>query len=209
MNTPMREFHPNNLPKIEDWGLPDGVSIPPMNHPQLYLEIGCGTGDHALSFAQFNPDKHLIAIERTNNKFKRFYSKFQKFTPNNLTPIQADAIIWSSQHLNENSLSGCFILYPNPYPKNKQSNLRWHNMPYFQHLIKLLKPGAHLVLATNIESYAKEFKQVILEHHTSTLKLSEFSIIDPQNFLPRTAFEKKYLARGETCYNLIYTKNSN
>lgn len=204
----MRDFNPNNLPKIEGWGLPKDVPPPPIEHPELYLEIGCGTGDHALSFAHFNPDKHLIAIERTNNKYSRFLSKFQKFNPQNLSPIQADAIIWSTQYLNEKSLDGCFILYPNPYPKKKQSNLRWHNMPYFQHLLKLLKPNAQMVFATNIEDYANEFKDVVLKEHAQHLKLTDLSIIDPKTFTPRTAFEKKYLSRGETCYNLIFSKHN-
>ena len=204
----MRDFDPNNLPLIDDWGLPEGLPAPPLDHPDLYLEIGCGTGDHALSFANFNPNKHLVAIERTNNKYRRFLNKFQKFKPNNLSPIQADAILWSSQYLKKNSLSGCFILYPNPYPKNKQSNLRWHNMPYFQHLITLLKPEAQIILATNIKDYANELKDVVSKNHSHQLELSELTIIDPKKIEPRTAFEKKYLLRGETCYNIILNKSN-
>lgn len=203
----MRNFNPDDLPKLNNMGSPDDLKMPNTSHPHLYLEIGCGTGDHSLSFAHQNPDKYLLAIERTSNKFNRFLKKYQKFNLPNLSPIHSDAILWSSQFLTPESLEGCFILYPNPYPKKKQSNLRWHNMPYFQHLIKLLKPNAKLIFATNIESYAEEFIEVITTLYSNNLQVIQNSVIDPSNFTPRTAFEKKYLMRNEKCFNIILKKS--
>lgn len=204
----MRKFNPDQLPKLNNWGTPEDIEKPNTDHPHLYLEIGCGTGDHCISFAHKNPDKQLLAIERTNIKYNKFLNKYRKFNLSNLSPIQSDAVIWSSQYLNIDSLEGCFILYPNPYPKIKQSNLRWHNMPYFQHLTKLLKPNAKLVLATNIESYAKEFNQVISNSYQKKFEIINNSVINSNTFSPRTAFEKKYLMRNETCFNIELIKTS-
>ena len=64
-----RAFQPQKLSAPRDFIMPQvlvDAELP------LVLEIGAGKGKHALSFAQQNPDKRLIAIERTRNKFEAF-----------------------------------------------------------------------------------------------------------------------------------------
>ena len=47
-------------------------SITDRKHTTFFLEIGAGKGKHAMQFAGLNADKHLIAIERTREKFNAF-----------------------------------------------------------------------------------------------------------------------------------------
>lgn len=64
-----RAFQPQRLSAPRDFVMPEAALKPKSS---LVLEIGAGKGKHALSFAMQNPDKHLIAIERTRNKFEAF-----------------------------------------------------------------------------------------------------------------------------------------
>ena len=57
----IRAFRPERLFKPRDFIKPE------LSNPQ-FLEIGAGKGMHAMQFAEANPGKHLIAIERTKNK---------------------------------------------------------------------------------------------------------------------------------------------
>ncbi|MGM8885565.1 SAM-dependent methyltransferase [Psychrobacter sp. 1U2] len=165
----------------------------------LVIEIGAGKGMHALSFAKQNPDKHLIAIERTRNKFDAFFKMTQTQQLSNLTAVHADAIAWIVQALAPHSLTQIYLLYPNPEQHNP--NQQWLNMPFFEFLLSRLQTGGEIVLATNIEPYIDN-----AEEQAGTLwclpTIRQEVPIDSQ----RTHFEIKYLARKETCWQLTMTK---
>ena len=193
MNTTKeRKFKPGKLFEPRDFKRP-------IIQQEQYLEIGAGKGMHAMQFAQANPDKHLIAIERTRAKFDVFAERAEDLSLNNLQAVHADAIPWVVHALPPQSLSGVFLLYPNPEPKN--ASQRWLNMPFFEFLISRMKPNASVLLVTNIEEYFKE----AIEVNGQTWKLEAEESEVPRDSA-RTHFEIKYLARGETCYQLKLTK---
>lgn len=177
---------------------PKGVE-PIKTERALFLEIGAGKGKHALLFAKQNPDKHLIAIERTSEKFEAFDKLAQAENLDNLTAVHADAIAYTAHHIAPNSLDGAFILYPNPEPANK--NQRWLNMPFFEFLVSRLKAGATITIASNIGEYIDEAQKLLDE--TWLLPYERFEI-DAES--ARTHFEIKYLARGEVCQELVILK---
>ncbi|WP_432481817.1 SAM-dependent methyltransferase [Moraxella sp. ZY200743] len=165
----------------------------------LFLEIGAGKGKHALSFAKQNPDKHIIAIERTQEKFLAFKKQADGENLDNLTAVHADAITYTAHHILPNSLDGVFILYPNPEPANK--NQRWLNMPFFEFLVSRLKAGATITIASNIGEYIDEAQKLLDE---VWLLPYERCVIKSDSV--RTHFEIKYLARGEVCQELTILK---
>jgi len=171
----------------------DGDELP------LILEIGAGKGKHALSFAAAHPEKHLIAIERTRNKFEAFTKLFDQQQMDNLTPIHADAIAWTVHAIPPESLTSIYLLYPNPEQHNP--NQQWLNMPFFEFLLSRLQVGGEVILATNIESYIDNAEQQAA---------SIWQLPNSRHQVPhdsqRTHFEVKYLARGETCWQLTMTK---
>lgn len=170
----------------------------------LDLEIGCGNGFHAIAYAKSSPERHLIAIERTHNKFRSFQSRLKGHPQlKNINAIHSDAISWVSHCLPEEALSRVFLLYPNPYPKSRQANHRWVNMPFFGYLLRCLKPGGELVLATNEEFYYLEARKRAVQ--TWGLEVKEDEVVSSAA-KPRTHFEKKYLERGETCWNLVFRR---
>jgi tRNA (guanine-N7-)-methyltransferase len=170
----------------------------------LDLEIGCGVGWHPIRYAERNPGRRLIAIEHTREKFESFQGRFEKHGLTNLLPVHADAVRWVHHHLKNESIDRVFLLYPNPEPGNPSK--RWLRAPFFHRLLEVMKPGAELTLATNIESYFKE----ALEYGENFWKLGisrQRTIVNPPpDGIPRTHFEKKYLARGESCFDVTFRK---
>lgn len=168
-------------------------------YPKLNLEIGSGSGAFAEHFCIENNDQALIAIEKT---FSRSKFLLQRNFPN-LFSYQSDAVAFATHFISDSSLDQIFILYPNPYLKKKQQNLRWHNRPFMSLLLQKLKLGGKLTLATNIQNYADE--AVVRFQKSWLLELESLSKI-PKDTRPRTLFEKKYLERNETCWNMVFTK---
>lgn len=173
-----------------------------MTVPRLAIEIGSGVGWHAIQYSKAHPDTMMVAIEKTANKFEKL-DRRRKNHPEltNLFPVHSNAINWISAYVGSASVDEYFILYPNPYPKDPQK--RWFGMPFMSYLIETLKPGGQLTLATNIESYYLEAKKY--NDGQWGLKIILDSIVSKTE-KPRTHFEKKYLERGEACYNLVFQK---
>ena len=193
-----RAFQPQRLSAPRDFIIPKIISDNKDEKP-LILEIGAGKGKHALSFAVQNPDKHLIAIERTRNKFDAFSKLATLQDLPNLDAIHADAIAWTVHALKPNSVAKIFILYPNPEQHNP--NQQWLNMPFFEFLLSRLQVGGEIILVTNIESYMDN-----AEHQAAKLWClpnTRYRVpVDSQ----RTHFEVKYLARQEVCWELSIRK---
>lgn len=192
----MRAFNPAAVPRppLE----PLDLSLP------FDLEIGAGQGLHAIQYCQKHPDRRLIALERTRNRFDLLKSRLRRHPEIlNLTALRADAMAFTAHFVPDHSLERVFLLYPNPYPKNAQANLRWHRSPFIQFLHGKMRPGATLNLATNLQWYADEAVEFLSASGLFTLAARR--VLNPSDE-PRTHFERKYLARGESCFDLIFEK---
>jgi tRNA (guanine-N7-)-methyltransferase len=141
----------------------------------------------------------LIAIERTRNKFDAFAKLAAQQKSSNLSAIHADAIAWIVHAIAPNSIERIFILYPNPEQHNP--NQQWLNMPFFEFLLSRLQIGGEVVLATNIEAYMDNAEQQANE--VWCLPNTRHKVASDSQ---RTHFEVKYLARGETCWQLNMRK---
>lgn len=189
----MREFQAASVPKPKNFVL----GKPWAGFKHLDLEIGSGNGHFAVSYAKKNPERALIALERTDLRSKLLLDKAKGLS--NLFAFRADAVNFVTHYLPDETLENIFLLYPNPYPKAKQANQRWANMPFMGFLLKKLKPGGSLFLATNIESYFLEAQEQF--QNTWGMRIAKSDRVNDKQ-APRTQFEKKYLERGENCWNL-------
>ena len=186
-----RLFAPNQLRAPRDF---IKTAIKTVLNAPLILEIGAGKGHHALSLAQ-TTDQPIIAIERTRTKFEAFKKLAAATNCPNLQPVHADAIPWCVHALLPKTVSQVFLLYPNPERANP--NQRWHRMPFMEFLLSRMQSGARLTLATNIESYALECEEWLREVWQLPVTIA---LVDRTSV--RTAFEVKYLARGEACWQI-------
>ena len=87
-----------------------------------------------------------------------------------------------------------YLLYPNPWPKAKHLQRRWHGHPVFAALIAL---GGQLELRSNWEIYIEEF--------ASALEVAGVSGAEIERLRPSmitTSFERKYFASGHNLFKL-------
>lgn len=167
----------------------------------LELEIGAGVGWHAIQRARAHPMHTYIAIEHGEERFSKFVSRLRHHPPiPNLFAIQADAVRWSRQNIGPASLDRVFILYPNPCDKKKLANRRWFRHSFMRNLVRMLKPEGEIILASNMGHYLVEAKEWA-QHYWGLDVLR-----DVQVTVPRTHFEKKYLARGEICREITFKR---
>ncbi len=199
-----RAFSADKIPKK---ALGEGPPWPQWTG-SLDLEIGSGAGLHAIQRAKAHPDRALLAIERTRAKFLKLKGRHEGHPQlTNLFPIHAEAAVWLPWMAPKGAIfDKIFILYPNPYPKPKQRNLRWAHCPFLSDLVLRLKDQGEIIFATNEVFYRDELIERVPRIHTS-LQLSQNEILrDPLQ--SRTHFERKYLLRNQPCFSLVFRKDS-
>ncbi len=194
----MRAFNAQSVPRPRH----EFASLGGWQGP-LDLEIGAGQGLHAIQYCGKNLGRTLIALERTQNRFKNLESRARNHPElANLLISRADAMAFVTHFVPAHSLDRVFLFYPNPYPKPAQANLRWHRSPFMGFLLSRMKFGATLHLATNLDWYATEAVDWMKRLGLRTLGSAKLDASHPA----RTHFEQKYLARGETCFDLVFEK---
>lgn len=171
---------------------------------RLDLEIGAGQGLHAIQYCARHPERTLVAVERTQTRFQRLNARALAHPElENLRPLRADAIPFVTHFVADECLERVFLLYPNPSPKAGQANQRWHRSPFMGFLKNKMVTNGTLNLATNLKWYAEEAAVWMTGVHGFHLR--SFSEIDRAQ-PGRTHFERKYSARGETCFDLVFEK---
>lgn len=190
---------------------PRWVSDDLFQHPQLWMEIGSGTGGFFLELAKRHPEKSFIALERCKTRGKRLVEKTLKSGLANIQSFRANAVPALLNSIPDNSLERLYILYPCPYPKMSQRKNRWYLHAVMPHFIRALKPGGLFVWASDQKWYIDEAAFVCEARHG--LKKLVHDAVGPNAFnhfdlFPdgRTKFERTFLANGQPCYELIVTK---
>ena len=198
----MRKFQASKIP------LPL-AKLPPICTNHLDVEIGCGVGLHSVTYAKANPNRVLVAIDKSSVRFEKMMDRIRSVGGmDNLIPIRENAVWFVTHEISPSSVENYFFLYPNPYPKKRQANKRWYQMPFMEHVLETLKKKGRIHLATNIDDYASEAQAYLI--HEWKMKLIEkqiYSSLHQCPFEPRTHFEKKYLERGNVCWNQVFEKN--
>jgi len=86
-----------------------------------------------------------------------------------------------------------YILYPNPWPKSKHVQRRWHGAAVFPSIIAL---GGELEMRSNWRLYLDEFKLAL----QVAGRQGEVAQFDPVATI--TPFERKYQASGQALFKL-------
>lgn len=153
-------------------------------------------------WAKSHPSGQILAIERTSEKYAKFKRRLDHHSDlqDRVFAAHADAA-WLVPWLSE-TVDHCFWLYPNPEPKRRNHRIAHSKLTSL--VVEMIKPGGQLTIATNVESYAEELRIELPRRFNLELAFDEKWSLDRG---ARSHFEKKYLARGEPCFNFEFLKH--
>ncbi len=117
------------------------------------LEIGYGGGEHLARRALENPATGYIGAEVFTSGVAKMVEAIDRDGLQNIKLFTDDAIKLL-QKLPAASLDEVFLLYPDPWPKTRHHKRRFVGPTTLAELARILKPGAPLHFATDIEDYA-------------------------------------------------------
>lgn len=178
------------MPRI---GIKSFAEIDNAGFDRIFLEIGFGGGEHIAQMALNNPNDLFIGCEPFINGVASLLVKIDENKIQNIRIYQADARTLIKE-IPDNSLSGVFLLFPDPWPKRKHIKRRFLQDKTITDLYNRLKVGGFWRIASD----HKEYKPWILklfnqEKFKSCFEMKVFNRDtrpDPETW-PKTRYEQK------------------
>lgn len=170
------------------------------------LEIGFGDGLSLLQMAIDAPEKDFIGIEVYKTGVGNLLSAIEKSDVRNIRVFCADAVEVLEHKILDNSLDTVQIFFADPWPKSRHHKRRLIQSNFIELLVKKLKKGATLHLATDWMDYAYHMMSVISESKAFLNLAGEQAFSKRPSFRPMTKYEQRGLRLGHQTWDLIFKK---
>jgi tRNA (guanine-N7-)-methyltransferase len=192
-----------NLKEPAPARLPDLFSVPV---GAVWLEIGFGSGEHLLWQAEQHPGVGFIGCEPFVNGMGSMLGAIETSGINTVRVYDGDArdvLVW----LPDRSLARVFILFPDPWPKKRQTKRRLIAAATIEELARVLQPGGEFRFASDDGDYAAE--TLFLAEKSGAFawgaeRASDWTM--RASDWPETRYERKALAEGRKCTYLIFSR---
>lgn len=174
----------------------------------IWLEIGFGGGEHIASQAIANRDIQFIGAEPFLNGVAKLLVSVEENNIENLRIHDGDARVLLPK-IPDQSLSRVFLLYPDPWHKQRHQKRRFVNSDSIANFHRMLKPGGIFRFASDIEDYVKWTVLNIKKH--GGFKFEGDTVKDwrePPTDWHRTRYEKKAIREGRTPSYISFVKRS-
>jgi tRNA G46 methylase TrmB len=169
---------------------------------EVILDACCGVGQSTRLLAEKNPQAIVIGVDKSAHRINRNVEGFSAddgYAAQNYQLVRADLNDFYRLVKAANwPVVKHYILYPNPWPKSKHLQRRWHGSAVFPQMTSI---GKTLILRSNWPLYLQEFQQAAakVNLHGELLKLETTE-------QALTPFEAKYQASGQVCWQLILNR---
>ncbi|KGJ87074.1 tRNA (guanine(46)-N(7))-methyltransferase TrmB [Colwellia psychrerythraea] len=168
---------------------------------EVILDACCGVGQSTRLLAKQNPQALVIGVDKSDHRINRNVEGFDVddgFSAENYQLVRADLNDFYRLVKTANwPVSKHYILYPNPWPKSKHLQRRWHGSAVFPQITSI---GQQLILRSNWRIYLEEFQQAA---KLVNLQGKITSLPNTDSSLALTPFEAKYQASGQVCWQLV------
>jgi len=173
----------------------------------VHIDIGTGKAAFLLNEAKAHPDVNFLGIERARRYYRYAVDRIGRWGLKNVRIIRTDAVYFLTDFVPDDSVDCFHIYFPDPWPKKRHHKRRFFRPANLEHLLRALKGGGQLKIATDHAEYFVQIKKLIAEEGD---RLAE------TEFLPAagaevdewvgTNFERKYIKQNIPIYTLAVRK---
>ena len=168
------------------------------------LEIGFGMGEATAQIAAENPHIDFLGIEVYTPGVGALLKRIRELNLGNVRIVQHDALAVIQHMLQEASLDGAHIFFPDPWPKKRHHKRRLIQPAFVKLLTSRLKPGGYVHLATDWEDYARQMLAMLSAEPGLENTAEGFAPRPP--YRPLTKFEQRGLRLGHGVWDLLFRR---
>lgn len=173
----------------------------------VHIEIGTGKAAFLLNEARAEPGENFFGIERARRYYRYAVDRIGRWGLTNVRIIRTDAVHFLTEFVPDNSVDFFHIYFPDPWPKKRHHKRRFFCTANLQQLIRALKTGGLIKIATDHAEYFEVIKELITTENNT---LEEIEFIPPAGAeigeWVGTNFERKYLKQNMPIYTLALRK---
>ena len=169
---------------------------------KVIMEIGSGMGEATAQIAKANPQVGYVAVEMHSPGLAALLILINQMELENIKLIREDATYLLANHIPDNSIDGIHLLFPDPWPKNRQHKRRIVQSEFIEMVGKKLKQGGFIHIATDWQPYADWIK-------LRFDKSDSFSggVVARPEWRVLSKFEGQGLRKGHQVTDFKYVKN--
>ncbi|MGA5217435.1 tRNA (guanosine(46)-N7)-methyltransferase TrmB [Streptomyces cinereoruber] len=199
------------LKRWPDWGLDiDGKRVLDLDEMfgglPVVLEIGFGMGEATAQMAAADPGTGILAVDVHTPGQGNLLGLADRNGLTNVRVANGDAIILLREMLTGDSLDGCRVYFPDPWPKARHHKRRLIQPEFLGLLATRLKPGGVLHCATDWEEYAEQMLEVLTAHPDFENTQADGGYAPRPGFRPVTRFEGQGLDKGHVVHDLLFRR---
>ena len=173
----------------------------------LHVEIGTGKATFLLSQAMAQPNVNFLGIERANKYYRYAVDRIGRWGLTNIRLIRIDAAAFLADFLPTNSVDCFHIYFPDPWPKKRHHKRRFFCPANLEHLVRCLKTGGTLKIATDYAEYFEQIRILITDINKQLEQIEFLPSVGASNGeLTGTNYERKYIKDKRQIYTIAAVK---
>jgi tRNA (guanine-N7-)-methyltransferase len=189
-------------------GLLDGDKIFGRVAPR-FLEIGFGNGESLLRLASTHPEKDFIGVETHQPGIGTCLLGVQRNQLTNIRIFKNDVIDVLERSIDNQSLDGIQIFFPDPWPKRRHHGRRLIQESFVMLMVSKLKVNGTLHLATDWIDYAKQMMRILTNENRLINLVGVNQFADRSIYRPLlTKFERRAIAENRFIWELQFIKKN-
>jgi tRNA (guanine-N7-)-methyltransferase len=176
------------------------------NSNPLSLEVGFGNGKFLIEIAALNPQINFFGIDFYHKGIRKLVTRINKLQIQNIRILYGDARERIPQIFEADQLDSIFINFPDPWPKKRHIKRRLIKPKFIAMLTSKVRPGGHIHLATDSESYAGEMMQYLSEATELKNCYGSGNFREQREDFPQSKYERNFINAGEKIFYLEFQK---
>jgi tRNA (guanine-N7-)-methyltransferase len=186
--------------------IPEGkIDLPALfpDSEKIIMEIGFGMGEATALIGRDFPNDGFLAVEVHFPGVGKLMARIEELGLNNIRVMETDVHPLFEQHLDDQSLDGIHLFFPDPWQKKRHNKRRIINPEFLRLIAPKIKAGGFIHIATDWVPYAEVIEEVF-----AASAVFKGGAVDRPEWRPLTRFEGQGLTKDHQVTDLRYTKTN-
>lgn len=193
------------------WGVENAAT--PLDFAALFgrtapvtFEIGFGNGESLVALASAHLDRNYVGLEVHPPGVGHLLLRCEAERIDNVRVVCEDAVQVLQQRVPDGSLDEVLLYFPDPWPKKRHHKRRIVQPPFVELVVRRLKPGGVLRMATDWQPYAEHMLATAGANTQLRNESKSGDFVPRPESRPVTRFERRGHRLGHGVWDLAFRR---